>query len=314
MTINKKLIPRNSSIVIGLSGGPDSVFLLHHLAAFLQNGHIKTLIAAHLDHEWRDDSYKDVDFCRKITKKYRVPLVDAKISNLSISIKFNGSKEEFGRIARRHFFETICKKNNMDFITLAHHAQDQQETFFIRLLRGASISGLAAMKPIHDIYIRPLLDINKSDILSFLDKNNIAYLTDPSNTSSQFLRNRIRNNVLPALRTSDNRFDKKFKETLSNLQEVDLFLEQEAKKQFNRISEKTETGYVIVAHQLLHLDPVLCKRVLVHWLCLEKVQFPVSSGFFAEVLRFLQQPHGGTHNLCPNWSMVKKRGYAYLVK
>ena len=151
------LIPKNSKVIVGLSGGPDSVFLLHLLAHKKNHGLVQDVVVAHLDHEWRPNSDEDVQFCHELAKKYDIRLVAAKMSDLSISLKFNGSKEEVARHARRFFFEQLRKKENADTIALAHHAQDQQETFFIRLIRGASLAGLTAIKPQHGYYIRPLL-------------------------------------------------------------------------------------------------------------------------------------------------------------
>ncbi len=135
------LIPPHATLIVGLSGGPDSVLLLHYLAA-LAHTHNLTLIAAHLDHEWRPDSYKDVEFCQELTQRLGIKLVASKLSDLSLSRKFNGSKEEYARSMRRHFLEQIQHQYHANFIALAHHADDQQETFFIRMMRGTSLSGL----------------------------------------------------------------------------------------------------------------------------------------------------------------------------
>jgi len=307
------LIPHNTTVVLGLSGGPDSVFLLHVLAQLVKQGTIKKLIAAHLDHEWRPNSSEDAQFCRTLAKKYEVHLVVVKkMSDLTISLKFNGSLEELGRRARRFFFKEVCTEFGATAIALAHHAQDQQETFFIRLIRGATLTGLTAMKPRYGNYIRPLLDTNKSDILHFLATHNIPYLVDPSNDTDDFLRNRIRKTVLPALRDCDSRFDTKFKQTLEKLQETEYFLQIETEKAFAQISTKTEQHYDINIDELLALHPVLLQRVLLYWLCQENVSFPVSHGFFAEILRFLQQKGEKSHTLHQNWCLTKKRGNAHI--
>ncbi len=308
------LIERQAKIVVGLSGGPDSVFLLHLLAHKQRQGEIKTLIAAHLDHEWREDSGKDAKFCRKLASSYNVEFVDSKLSELAISLKFNGSKEEFGRRARRFFFETLCKKHNLDLIALAHHAQDQQETFFIRLLRGATLTGLTGMKPKNGSYIRPLLETNKKDIISFLKKENIPYITDPTNESEQFLRNKIRKHVLPALKKCDERFDTKFKETLESLRKTETYLQKETTKIFKEITIQNKIGRCINTEKLFALDSVAQNRVLLFWLCTENIQFPVSKGFFSELLRFLKQPSGGSHKCCPDWSIIKKKGISWISK
>lgn len=307
------LIPKNSKIILGLSGGPDSVYLLHFLSNMRNNGEIKEIIAAHLDHEWRPESEKDTEFCSEIAKKYNVPFVHKKISNLGLDLKFEGSKEELGRNARRYFLKQVQKENKADLIALAHHAQDQQETFFIRLIRGSSLSGLTAMRPKHGDYIRPLLEINKTEIIDFLDKNKIAYLTDPSNMSEEFLRNRIRKHVIPALKQCDKRFDQNFKETLNKLQATEQFLSNLTQKKFQEISDKKDGIFYVNLKLLLNLDPVMLYRILIFWLVQQNVKFPISKSFLDEIIKFLKQPRGGQHQLYQNWSIVKKKDIAHII-
>ena len=208
-----KLLADNQTIIIGLSGGPDSVFLLHFLA-HLRPTYNLTLVAAHLDHQWRENSADDVLFCRQLCDTLNIPLASNTISDLGLSLKFNGSQEEIGRKARRFFLESVKAQQNAHTIALGHHAQDQQETFFIRLVRGASLSGLTGMKVKEKDYIRPLLATNKKVILEYLHANNISYLRDPSNESDAYLRNRIRKHVIPALQLCDTRFETNFASTL----------------------------------------------------------------------------------------------------
>jgi len=310
--VKYNLIPPGSKIILGLSGGPDSFFLLHMLAKIRAEGIINKLIAAHLDHEWRDDSSKDAQFCLAAAKRYNVPIVTQKISDLGISMKFNGSKEEFGRKARRHFLESVRKKHNADLIALAHHAQDQQETFFIRLIRGTSLAGLTAMKPKHGYYIRPLLEVNKKNIVDYLEQKNIPYLTDPSNILEEFLRNRIRKKVITALQACDQRFDKKFKETLKRLSATEQFLEQLTEKMFNEISQNKEGILFVNLKQLFKLHPVMQYRILLRWLVKQKVKFSVSEGFFDEMIKFLKQPGSKEHQLYHAWYLVKKKDVAHI--
>lgn len=306
------LIAHNAKVVIGLSGGPDSTFLLHVLAQLVKQGQIKELIAAHLDHEWRPNSSEDAQFCRTLAKRYDVHLVSKKMSDLAVSLKFNGSLEELGRRARRFFLKEVCTEFGATAIALAHHAQDQQETFFIRLIRGATLTGLTAMKPRYGNYIRPLLATNKSDILHFLAAHKIPYLVDPSNDSDDFLRNRIRKTALPALRHCDSRFDKKFEQTLKKLQETEDFLQIETKKAFAQITTKKEQHCYLDIDLLLAFHPVLRQRVLLYWLCQENVSFPVSHGFFAEIVRFLRQKGAQSHKLHTDWSITKQKGSAHI--
>jgi len=304
----EKLIKKGSRVVIGLSGGPDSVFLLHFLTQLKKNGTISELICAHLDHEWRADSHKDVAFCHEIAKKYDIPLAVAKLSDLALSSKKNGSKEADGRNARRQFLQNVKQKHNADLIALGHHAQDQQETFFIRLARGATLTGLTGMQPKRGVYIRPLLTTDKKNILNFLDTYNIPYLVDPSNKSDAFLRNRIRNNLFPELHKTDSRFATKLTETMESLRDTEKFLQQLTRTTFQSVATKAKSGFSVDTTKLFALHPVLYKRVVLHWLCQENVPFPASRGFLEEIIKFLRQQQGGVHNLHHNWKIVKKKG------
>jgi len=321
------LIPQDSKIILGLSGGPDSIFLLHLLAPLHHKG-IITLTAAHLDHEWRPESGKDVKFCQQATVQLGVQLVNRKISDLGLDLKFNGSREELARKARRHFLEQVRTDYQANLIAVGHHANDQQETFFIRLIRGASLTGLTAMKPKNDEYIRPLLQTYKADILAYLTTNNIPYLLDYTNESDDYLRNRIRNQVLPALQKTDARFDANFSHALERLHETEKFLDMLTQETFEKLVTKEnnlDPGIPSVflnamkknvsrdeplwlnLPALCALDPVIQQRILVRWLCIANVPFTPSSHFFAEIMRFLHQPGGGEHAIHQQWSLLKKK-------
>jgi tRNA(Ile)-lysidine synthase len=305
------LIQSGHVIVVGLSGGPDSVFLLYFLAS-LQQEYNLTLIAAHLNHEWRKEADQEQQDCEALAQKLNIPFVTAKRSELSATFKHNGSQEEYGRNMRRYFFEKVLREHNADTIALAHHAQDQEETFFIRLIRGSSLTGLTAIKPQHGNYVRPLLETNKSDMLAWLHKHNIPYATDVTNDSSDYLRNRIRMNVLPALRTCDDRFESNFITTLNRLQSTEQFLENLTIKTFDSISHIENNQRIVNIPQLLALDETLRIRILMHWLITENVPFPTTQAFLDEIMRFLQHKNGGTHAAHQKWSIVKKQKNTYI--
>ena len=221
-------------ILVGFSGGPDSMFLLHYLKTLEEKFFLK-LSVAHLNHGWRKESDDEEVFCRNVCEKLQIPIFIEHAKNIekilqaesSTTKKLSGDSkkaspftEELGRIFRIHFFNKIKKECNADYIALAHHQQDQQETFFIRLIRGCSLSGLTAIKPVQGDFLRPLLKTSKEEILTYLHKNKIEYLTDPTNESCEFLRNRIRKWVIPALKKTDPRFDKKFETSLDALEQA----------------------------------------------------------------------------------------------
>jgi tRNA(Ile)-lysidine synthase len=307
------LIPRSSRIIIGLSGGPDSMFLLHLLASMRETENLD-LVAAHLDHEWRENSAKDVAFCQQQCDLLAIPLVARRASELGLDAKMNGSKEALGRNLRRHFFEQVKKEQNADLIALAHHAQDQQETFLIRLVRGASLNGLTGMKLQHGPYIRPLLQTNKSDILAYLAGHQIPYLLDPTNDSNLFLRNRIRNHVLPALQGADDRFDQNFSKTIARLAQTNDFIEQLARQAFDKLTicEENENRLNITA--FFEESTIIQRSILIQFLCAAGVPFTPSDALLDEMMRFFKQPESKSHTIHPAWSLEKKKQFVRIIK
>ncbi len=293
-------------IVLGLSGGPDSVFLFHILKK-LHVANKLELVCVHLNHGWREEAIKDELFCKTLCEKYNIKLITEHAKNLP-NIKHNGSKEEVGRKLRRNFFEFILKQENANLIALAHHADDQQETFFIRLLRGTTLNGLTCMKEIDGHYIRPLLDTKKQNILDYLHYNNLNYVIDESNNSEKFLRNRIRKNILPTIKASDNRFDKKFSDTLKHLQEEELFLVKLTEQYFDTIFSDNK-GNIKTFNSL---DPIIQRRVLIKWLCNEGVSFIPSSSYLEELIRFISSERGGSHIIHTDWKISKKQNWFWL--
>jgi tRNA(Ile)-lysidine synthase len=306
------LLPSKSKVIVGLSGGPDSVFLLNLLNEYKKNGCI-SLVAAHLNHEWRQDSAMDVIFCRDLCEKLNIEFVHAKASDLPISIRSDGSQEELGRHMRRYYLQKVREKFDADLIAVGHHLQDQEETFFIRLIRGTTLSGLICMKPRDGIYIRPLLETNKVDILSYLNQNNIPHLIDPSNISESYLRNRIRKKVLPALEECDERFNTNFLRTLHNLSETESFLKQVTQRTFESIAQLKDGTWFVDLAQLEKIKPFMQHRLLMHWLIAEQVPFVPSQSFVQEIKRFLFKG-SGEHQLHKKWAIQKKQNRAFIKR
>ncbi len=308
-----QLLPDSGTVIVGLSGGPDSIFLLHVLTPLHREKKI-SLIAAHLDHEWRADSSHDVTFCQRVADELQIPFVHAKASELATTLKKNGSQEELGRKLRRTFLENVAHTHGAKAIALAHHLQDQEETFFIRLIRGTTLTGLIGMRPKHGLYVRPLLETNKVDILQYLHEHNIAYLTDPTNVSENYLRNRIRLKVLPALQESDARFNHNFLRTVHNLQAAEQVLDDLTRALFSEIATSTDGTHYLHLPKFFSHNDYLQKRILLYWLILEQVPFVPTESFFEEIVRFLKQPQEKDHTLHRKWSLIKEKNSVYLKK
>jgi tRNA(Ile)-lysidine synthase len=308
----KDKTPDRPKLIIGLSGGPDSIFLtliLHEL--FIQDK--IDLIAAHLDHQWRKESYKDVELCAQVCKKLGIKFVFSHAGELGYTPKLSGSLEEKGRRLRRFFLEKIKKEHNGHLIALAHHRQDQQETFFIRLIRGATLAGLCSIREIEGNYIHPLLFINKQEILNYLDAHKIPYVFDQTNTCEKFLRNRIRKFLLPALLQCDTRIEQKFDSTLKHLQQEEKFLQELTLEMFENIFSYTQEKLIGNTKKFNTIDPVLQNRVVIHWLVTQGVSFSLSSKYLEEIIKFITSPRGGTHKVGCNWGIYKKNKFFKII-
>lgn len=310
-----RLLESNQTVIIGFSGGPDSVLLVHYLMRQQKLLNLK-LIAAHLDHEWRPSSKQDEMFCRTMAATLNIPFISKKMSELGLLRSASGSKEADARYARRSFLEEIAQVHNAHSIALAHHEDDQQETFFIRLIRGSTLTGLSSMWPRRDQYIRPLLNTPKSAILQWLADNNIPFAVDPTNDSQDYLRNRIRSQALPVIKQIDERFSSNFSKTINHLQQTERFLHTITERIFATLAQydTQQMHYKIHIPTLLAEDPVIQYRILVLWFSLEKIHFTASQAFFDEIIRFLRQPGSKNHHLSREWSLIKNKQHVYIKK
>jgi tRNA(Ile)-lysidine synthase len=306
-----QLIKPDSTIIIGLSGGPDSVFLLHVLCQLQDYYNIK-LIAAHLDHGWRAESAEDAQFCRNLAAHLSIPIIIEHASQIKLTRKTH-SLEEQGRYLRRTFFEQVAQTYQASAIALAHHADDQEETFFIRLLRGATIAGLAGIWPQNGLYIRPLLEVYKADILAYLAEHQISYTHDITNTSDKFLRNKIRNTLLPLLHSIDPRSRINFSKTIKHIQETESFLEQITQHAYRELQIGDNGTSMLNLEKLLQHDQFLIKRILVIWLCDNSVTFTISDKFLHEIIRFLRNKKSNMHSLHTTWRIHKKNQYIIIL-
>ncbi len=222
----------SSSLIVGLSGGPDSVFLVH----FLQEKFPKTkLILAHFNHQLREkESNEDAAFCEQFAKSQNFLFEKEDWGNPSPS-------EEKARNARYEFLERVRAKHNAQWITIAHHQDDAVETIILQFFRSG---GLDAMKGLSEFdksrsIWRPLLNYKKSDILEFLEQRNIAYRNDSSNADPQkYTRNFLRLNIIPLLEEKFPAFGKRMVREGKRIQEVLEFLEKEACQFLETFPEK----------------------------------------------------------------------------
>lgn len=211
------LIKKNDRIVVGVSGGPDSLALLCVLNSLKKEFNLRLHIA-HLDHLLRRESGKDREFVEKLANRLKIPVTAAQIDIKALSRK--GSLEEISRNARFGFFFKVAKDIKARKIALGHNLDDQAETVLMRILRGAGLSGLSGILPKRNIagftIIRPLLEVRRREIKAFLNRKKIKPRQDASNQEDIYLRNRIRNKLIPFL---EKEYNPNIREVLSNMAE-----------------------------------------------------------------------------------------------
>ena len=213
---NYKLIKKGETIILGFSGGPDSVFLLEILKKYKEeiDSEIE-IILVHINHMLRrEDSDGDENFSESIAKKNSFKFYSKKINITKISIEEKKGLEEIGREIRHKLFKEIFEKEGGDKIALAHNKDDQIETFLFRLIRGTSLEGLEGIRMKKMQYIRPIINVFKKDILKYLSENKIEYRVDKTNFENEFTRNSIRLDLIPFI---EKRYNPKFKDKIFNI-------------------------------------------------------------------------------------------------
>ncbi|ACM21767.1 tRNA(Ile) (cytidine34-C2)--(L-lysine-6-N) ligase, putative [Geotalea daltonii FRC-32] len=220
-----RLISPGDTVIVAVSGGADSVALLDVLAG-LRSSKLR-LIVAHLNHCLRgSESDADEAFVRKLAGGYGVCFVTKAVDVLALSRESKMSLEEAGRVARYRFLKELAINCNARSVAVAHHADDQAETVLMRLIRGAGGSGLRAMtSTTAGLIIRPLLSVTRREIESYLDKKGLGYRTDSSNADLNFLRNRIRHELIPFLRGYNPAITERLATTAVALSEDEKILE-----------------------------------------------------------------------------------------
>lgn len=195
-----KMIQPGDKVVVGLSGGADSVALLHVLKELQDSMHFE-LYAAHVNHGLRGQAaVEDAEFARNLCQEWSVPFYLKEADVRSLAKALNQTEEEAGRLVRYGFFSEVMEKINGNRIATAHHKNDQAETILHNIIRGSGMAGLTGIRPVRDgVIIRPLLDVSRREIEDYLKEKGLNWRLDTTNLDSAYTRNRIRNRLLPYL-------------------------------------------------------------------------------------------------------------------
>ena len=300
--------------LVGFSGGVDSVALVSLLLAVQKKvPGLFEIVLAHLNHGWRQTALDDEQFCRKFAAESGLKLEVGQGASLVIDEKrAAGSLEYAGRLKRRAFFSWCQQKYHAPVVVLAHHADDQRETFFIRLARGSSLEGLSCMRLWKEPYFRPLLVFAKHELFDYCHEKKLLYCHDESNDSDDYLRNRVRKYLMPQLSKIDERIEANLLKTIGQLRDDSELLEFFVEERFAALFFY-ESGKLYGSKALFFAQPErLQQHLILRWLIHEKVSFTLSLGLIQEILRFLKNNAGGSHTLSNRWRIRKKQQLFWL--
>lgn len=262
------MLESEDCVIVGVSGGADSLCLLFVLLE-LQKEIPFRIIACHVNHGLRgEEADADEAYVKQICAEYNIPCVSCCENVELIAKKRKQSTEEAGREVRRAFFEKVLLEHGGTKIALAHHKNDNVETFFLNLARGSGLKGLCGIHPVKGNVIRPLLCVERSEIEAYLKEKNIGYCEDKTNASDAYTRNRIRNHVIPYMEKEVNtQVVSHIDETTEYLRQVQDFLEEQTKIFFTKCVVKKEEEYLVSEEAYKNipnaLQPLVLRKVLV---------------------------------------------------
>lgn len=256
--IFKKIIHKDSNILLALSGGPDSMYLLHRLVEYRRKVPF-LLEAAHLHHGLRKEADEDLAFVRAICKQWNVTLYEKQVQVADYAKEHKMGVEEAGRLLRYRFFRE-CKREG-GVIALAHHLDDQVETMLLRLIRGTGIEGIGGMTVREGDLFRPLLHMRKADIINYLREHEIPYVLDHTNDEGIYTRNKVRLDIVPAAESINPNFSAVMESFRSMAVEDEDYLYSTALR-FYEENKEVRDGQVLLTADVFEEHPSIWSRIL----------------------------------------------------
>ncbi|MBR5485757.1 MAG: tRNA lysidine(34) synthetase TilS [Oscillospiraceae bacterium] len=252
------LLEQHDRVVVGFSGGADSVALLHFLCC-LEN---ISVTACHVNHNLRgEESERDEIFAREFCRAHGIDCRVYSIDAAALAAQEKSSVELAARNARYEIFEKLAHELDAKIAT-AHTLSDSAETVIINMTRGSGLKGLCGIPPQRGKIIRPLIECSRSDIENYCRSKNLDFVTDSSNLSDDYTRNRIRHHVIPVLKQINPSFERTVNRLNNSLRQDEDFLQLEANKAFE---QAFKNGGLATDH-LFSLHPAICNRVFLDFL------------------------------------------------
>ena len=260
------LIVDGDSIVVGVSGGPDSITLLDILLK-LQKKIKFNIVVAHINHMIREEAIDDEKYVENYCKIKNVPFYAKRIEVEKIAKEKKIGTEEAGRNLRYKFFDEVLQKTNSNKIATAHTKNDNAETVLMNIMRGSGTNGLKGIEPMRDFkYIRPLIECKRNEIEAYCEENKLEPRIDKTNMENIYTRNKVRNLLIPYIQKE---FNPNIIDSINRLSDIakeeEKFIENVTKQNYNEILiEETEKQIILDLKKFNMLETVIKNRTVLY--------------------------------------------------
>ena len=267
-TIKKyNLINSGDKIVLGVSGGPDSIAMLDILNQLKDEMNFEIYVV-HVNHNIRGkDADEDEEYVKKYCEKYNIKCFSKKIDVPTIAKTKKIGTEEAGRKVRYEYFEEILKETKSNKIAIAHNKNDKVETIIMHLLRGSGISGLRGIEPIREEkFIKPLIECDRQEIENYCKENNLQPRIDKTNFENEYTRNKIRNIVIPYIKKE---FNPNIIETINRMSNLiatdEMYFKSIVKQSYKEtFISRTEKEIILDLKKFNVLEKVIKSRLIIY--------------------------------------------------
>ncbi|MCB9210497.1 MAG: tRNA lysidine(34) synthetase TilS [Ignavibacteriales bacterium] len=300
-------------ILIGLSGGADSVFALHFFKKFLKKYKIE-ITAVHINHLLRgEESERDEKFCSELCKSWDIDFHSSKVNVKNFAKKNKNSIEEAARILRYKQFQKVANKNKCDLIVTAHNNDDNTETVLLNIVSGSGIRGLSGIPVKRENIIRPFICLSKMEMETYLINNNIKFVVDSSNKNLDINRNFLRKEIIPSLKKNLNpSLDKVILNSSFVLRDQIKLLDFFLNDIINRIVEISENKILISVEELKKYPKEILGELFLK-IFQEKLTLDFSYDTFSKLEKLLKSQTGISIELGKSLIGIKERNSIILA-
>jgi tRNA(Ile)-lysidine synthase len=306
------LCPTGTRLLIGLSGGSDSVALVLLLQELAEQDDFRVVALAHLNHRLRCSAARDEEFCRELANRVGLPIAVESIDVASYAQTQRLSVEDSARRLRYDFLDRVAESVSADRIAVGHTRDDQAETFLLKLIRGAGLTGLGGIYPRRGRVVRPLLDVGRADLRRYLESRGQPWMDDETNQDLSNPRNRVRHKVLPELEIVGSASGAAIARAAAIIREDGQWLDELGERRFDALVTRSNTGLEIDVSGLMAEPPPMRRRIVLMAL---RLAAPNREIGFDHVQSVLEVAAGETAGVdVPGTRVELRRGKVVLVR